>query len=100
MPMLMADEDETKPTTELSPSSGSLLDGGTADSEELMTGIVGAVLMLFRYIGIILLVWSIGQLVLAFKDGDGNSKTQAAMMIVVSILLIGLKTFLDMANVI
>jgi hypothetical protein len=81
-------------------SDGSLLAGGDVDSETLMTGIVGAVLTVFRYIGIILLVWSIGQLVMAFKDGDGNSKTQAAMMIVVSVLLIGLKTFLSMANVI
>ena len=95
MPILMAE-----PTTVITAGSDSLLGGGDVDSTTLMNGIVGAVLTLFRYIGIILLVWSIGQLVLAFKDGDGNSKTQAAMMIVVSILLIGLKTFLDMANVI
>ena len=90
MPMLLADE------------TISLGDAATngADADTLMGAIVGAILTIFRYIGVILLCWSVGQLILAFKDGDGNSKTQAAMMIVVSILLITLKGILKLVGII
>lgn len=71
-----------------------------ADADKLMGAIVGAILTIFRYIGVILLCWSVGQLILAFKDGDGNSKTQAAMMVVVSILLITLKSILKLVGII
>jgi hypothetical protein len=92
MPMLFA-----APTTAPAPSTTL---GENLSPDTLMNSIIGSILTIFRYIGVILLCWSIGQLVLAFKDGDGNSKTQAAMMVVVSILLIGLKTFLEAVGLI
>ena len=62
----------------------------TADG--IMGTIVGYVCSIFRYIGILLLAWSIGMLVLAFKNEDADSKSRAMMMLVVSIILICLKT--------
>ena len=57
----------------------------------IVTQIIGVVLQIFMYIGIILLVWSIGMLILAFKNEDADSKSRAIMLMVVSIALIALR---------
>lgn len=45
------------------------------------------VFAIFKYIGWLLLAWGIGQLVLAFKNEDADSKSRAMMLIVVAIIL-------------
>lgn len=50
---------------------------------------------IFQVMGGILLVYSIGQLILAFKNEDGDSKSRASAMLVVSAFLIGLPVLVD-----
>lgn len=69
-------------------ASGDL--GGEAN--EMVLNLVNVICTIFRYIGILLLVWAIGMLVLAFKNEDANSKTRSMMLLVVSIVLIAIKS--------
>lgn len=65
-----------------------------ADSEmdSIIRSVVSVIFDIFRYIGILLLAWAIGMLVLAFKNEDADSKSRSMMMMVVSVALIGIKT--------
>ena len=68
----------------------------SADTNDTTGNIVArilnkVVLPIFMWIGIILLAWAIGMLVLAFKNEDADSKSRAIMLIVVSVVLIGLR---------
>lgn len=67
---------------------------GNATADAILGAIVGMICTIFMGIGILLLVWSIGQLVLAFKNEDADSKSRAMMIIIVSICLIAIKPFL------
>ena len=58
---------------------------GTAS--DAVTNLLGYVFGIFFYIGIVLLAWGIGQLVLAFKNEDGDSKSRAIMLIIAAIVL-------------
>lgn len=62
------------------------------DINGMFTTLIGTVCQIFFYIGAILLVWSIGQLVLAFKNEDADSKSRAIMVLVCSLLLMSVKT--------
>lgn len=64
----------------------------TVDEVNLISKVLDIIFTIFRYIGILLLAWSIGMLVLAFKNEDADSKSRAIMMMVVSVVLIGVKT--------
>lgn len=59
---------------------------------DAISKVVNIVLDIFRYIGIILTLWGIGSLVMAFKNEDADSKSRAIMSLVVGIALITLKT--------
>ncbi len=56
----------------------------------IVSNLLGYVFGIFFYIGIMLLAWGIGQLVLAFKNEDGDSKSRAIMLIIASIILMGI----------
>lgn len=60
----------------------------TINASDMMDNLVAVVCDVFRMIGVLLLVWSVGQLVLAFRNEDADSKSRAMMVIVCSILLI------------
>ena len=63
--------------------------------EEVLGGILDLVFNIFLWIGILLLAWSIGMLVLAFKNEDADSKSKAMMLLVVSIALLGLRALFN-----
>lgn len=65
---------------------GSAAATGTS-AKTLVTNMLGYVFAIFKYIGWLLLAWGIGQLVLAFKNEDADSKSRAMMLIVVAIIL-------------
>lgn len=67
-------------------------DGGMSD---IINALLDVILKIFFYIGILLLAWSVGMLVLAFKNEDADSKSRSMMLLVVSIALIGLKPLLE-----
>ena len=66
----------------------------TADPDTLFSSVLNIIYRIFRYIGIFLLAWSIGMLVLAFKNEDADSKSRAMMMAVVSIVLVGIPSII------
>lgn len=59
----------------------------TGTAEGLVKNMSSYVFAIFKYIGWLLLAWGIGQLVLAFKNEDADSKSRAMMLIVVAIIL-------------
>lgn len=71
-----------------------------ATEDDLIKKVLEIIFDIFRYIGILLLAWSIGMLVLAFKNEDADSKSRAIMMMVVSVVLIGVKTIFNGLNLI
>ena len=71
----------------------------SANGGQLMSKLLEVIVMIFRYIGILLLAWSIGMLVLAFKNEDADSKSRAMMLLVVSIVLIGIEGILNIVGV-
>lgn len=73
--------------------------GGKPDAngvaESVLTEIINIILKVFRYVGVILAVYSIGQLVFAFKNEDPDSKSRAATQIVIACVLIGLDVIIE-----
>lgn len=59
---------------------------------EKMISIIG---MIFVAVGIILAIYSVGQLVLAFKNEDADSKSRASTLLVVSIILIAFPALIN-----
>ena len=66
----------------------------SVDSDKLLSQFVSIVVQLARYIGVILLVWGVVMLVLAFKNEDADSKSRAIMLIAVAVVLVAMSTFL------
>ena len=65
------------------------------DLKQVMGKILGVLTTVFLYVGILLMAWGIGQLVLAFKNEDADSKSRSIMLIVASVFLIAIKPFLE-----
>lgn len=59
---------------------------------EAISAIVDIVFKIFKYIGVILALWGVGSLVMAFKNEDADSKSRAIMSLVVGICLVALDT--------
>lgn len=62
----------------------------TNPTADIINVFLGYVLDIFISIGILLGVWAAGQLALAFKNEDADSKSRAMMMLVVAAILIGI----------
>lgn len=58
----------------------------------VMNKIKDLVYKIFKYIGFILVIWGVGQLILAFKNEDSDSKSRAIMSIVAGAALFGFET--------
>lgn len=58
----------------------------------VMNKIKDLVYKIFKYIGFILVIWGVGQLILAFKNEDSDSKSRAIMSIVSGVALFGFET--------
>lgn len=69
---------------------GASATGTTASG--LVSNLLNYVFGIFKYIGLLLLAWGVGQLVLAFKNEDADSKSRAMMLVVVAIILTVLST--------
>lgn len=66
-----------------------------AGADDMMGTLIGYVCKIFFYIGALLMVWGIGQLVLAFKNEDADSKSRAMMVLVCAILLMSVGGIYD-----
>lgn len=65
---------------------------------KLMEQMIGYVGLIFRVVGIILAVYAIGQMIMAFRDENPDAKTKATTLLVVSIILISLPSIIDQLN--
>lgn len=66
-----------------------------AGADQMFGTLIGYVCKIFFYIGTILLVWAVGQLVLAFKNEDADSKSRAVMVLVCAVLLMSIGSIYD-----
>lgn len=64
-------------------------------ASDMVAKLVDVICQIFLYIGILLTVWGIGMLVLAFKNEDADSKSRAMMLLVVSVMLLSIKPVVD-----
>ena len=80
--------------------AASHLTTGEVDPGSVVKDLVDIVFQIFFYIGVLLLAWSIGMLVLAFKNEDADSKSRAMMLLVVSCVLMGIKTLFNALGII
>ena len=67
---------------------------------EILTDMIDIIGMIFTAVGIILAIYSVGTLVLAFKNDDPDSKTRASTVLVVSIVLIAFPQIIDKLNLV
>lgn len=74
---------------------GTVTGAHAGDAEDLVTSLLGYVFAIFRYIGWLLLAWGVGQLVLAFKNEDADSKSRAMMLLIVAIILTSIGTIFN-----
>ena len=65
-------------------------DEGTNEMDKIMSRILDLIYKIFRYAGILLLVWAIAQIVMAFKNDDADSKQKGMILAVISVILITL----------
>lgn len=66
---------------------------GTASG--LVNSLLSYIFTIFFWIGVLLFTWGVGQMVLAFKNEDADSKSRAMMLIVVSIILTAIGTIVN-----
>ena len=66
----------------------------------VMNNMVGIVGVIFQAVGAILTVYSVGQLIMAFKNEDANSKSTASTLMVVGIVLIALPGIIKTLNLV
>lgn len=59
------------------------------DLSKIMGNIENIVKTMFKAIGFVLVLWGAGQLILAFKNEDSDSKSRAIMSIVAGVALYG-----------
>ena len=67
----------------------------TATVGEILERMISIIGMIFVAVGIILAIYSVGQLILAFKNEDADSKSRASTLLVVSIILIAFPAMID-----
>ena len=70
-----------------------------AEIQGLLDQILDIVGTIFRAIGIILAVWGVGQLILAFKDENASAKSSASMLMVVGIVLFVMPTIIGTLSI-
>ena len=68
---------------------------GDETTKKVLGEILNVLCSVFLYVGVLLICWGVGQLVLAFKNEDADSKSKAIMLIVASAFLIGIKPMLQ-----
>lgn len=81
-------------------SATPVMAAGDTSVDSLVGTIVGIILTMFRYVGIVLLVWGVAQFVMAMKRSDSESKGDAIQTIITAIVLIGLKTVITRLGIV
>ena len=74
----------------------------TTDDDPAATTIesmIDIICTVFRYVGVVLAAYSIGALVMAFKNEDADSKSRATTLLVVACVLIGIVKLVDKTGI-
>ena len=67
--------------------------------ETLVLGIINMILTIFRLVGVVILIFGIAQVVMAFKEENPDGKSRGMLTAGAGIGLIGLKTLLVAAGI-
>ena len=73
---------------------------GTDNVKDILNSMIDIVGLVFSAVGVILAVYSVGQLVLAFKNEDADSKSRASTMLVVAIVLVAFPSIVKGLNLV
>lgn len=73
---------------------------GTDNVKDILNSMIDVVGLVFSAVGVILAVYSVGQLVLAFKNEDADSKSRASTMLVVAIVLVAFPSIVKGLNLV
>lgn len=79
--------DKAKETTEAAKN--------VTSSDDVMTKVIFLAFTVFKYIGFGLLVWGTGQLILAYRNDDSDSKVRAVSCLAVGAGLFGLQAIFE-----
>lgn len=80
--------------------SGGVTINTNLDLDQLLGGIVGIIIKIAMYVGIVLAVGGVFSLVLAYKDDNSDAQAKAVRIIVVGGALIGLRALLALAGIV
>ena len=72
----------------------------TGNADTMIQSAAGLMLKAASYVGFLLMIWGLIQLILAFKNEDADSKSRAIMTAVTGALLFGLRSILQAAHII
>lgn len=81
------------------PTDGGAAGGTVAIDTTIIDGILEVIFTIFRYIGILLLAWSVGQLFLAYKNEDAESKSRAMMTLVSAVMLVTIQHWFGLLGI-
>ena len=65
------------------------------DIETIIGSILGIILTIAMYVGVVLLTYAVFQLVMSFKNDDAEGQSRATQLLGVSAVLIGLKKLMS-----
>lgn len=77
---------------------GAIMLATAQDVGNLVGKIINIICNIFLIVGIFLTVYAIGQLIMAFKNDDADSKTRASTVLVVGLVLIAIKGIVTALN--
>ena len=69
-------------------------------TEQVMNGVINIIFEVAKYVGIVLAVSGIFQLILAYKDDNADGQSRAVRLVVVALVLLGLKTLVQLTGLI
>ncbi|MGN0671728.1 MAG: hypothetical protein ACI4KE_03770 [Anaerovoracaceae bacterium] len=69
-------------------------------TDQVMKGVINIIFEVAKYVGIVLAVSGIFQLILAYKDDNADGQSRAVRLVVVALVLLGLKTLVKMTGLI
>lgn len=72
---------------------------GKEEITKMLNGVVDVISLIFSAIGIVLFIYNLGTLVMAFKNEDGDSKSRASSNLIVAVFLIAIGVVLDMVGI-
>ncbi|MGN0710254.1 MAG: hypothetical protein ACI4LO_00735 [Anaerovoracaceae bacterium] len=69
-------------------------------TDQVMKGVINIIFEVAKYVGIVLAVSGIFQLILAYKDDNADGQSRAVRLVVVALVLLGLKTLVQLTGLI